>query len=151
MSEWVRKLERERDRDNRKVWEKHLKTSTSMSGIWPLHTSIAVISQWESVVSVRVFVCVFVSVFTCVCTCAHSYHSYECVHVICESWGDETWYKLYQIPAHCHSFRAVELCPWSHRVMGNFLLNRKPLNVGWRITELPVETYWRRSDRKVSP
>ena len=63
--------------------------------------------------------------------------------------GDETWYKLSQVSTRL-PFRTVERCPWSHRVMRNFLSNRKHLNVGWRVMELPVETYWGRSTPGVS-
>lgn len=33
--------------------------------------------------------------------------------------------------------------------MWNFLSNRKHLNVSWRVMELPVETYWGRSNAEV--
>lgn len=47
-------------------------------------------------------------------------------------------------------FRTVEHRARSHRVMWNFLSNRKHLNVGLRVMELPVETYQLRSNEEVS-
>lgn len=159
-SEWVRKRHREKDgvRESKSVRKIscHTETFTSASvyGHYILYLWLKWGVHYQSIEGVWVCACVWAFARACMTKkpSAQMFVSAwlcTCVGALFHKKGDETWYKLTLGSARCR-FAQLSTSPGSHRVMWNFLSNRKHLNVGWRIMELPVETYWGRSNTGVN-